>query len=251
LAGSLPAITHIAALQDFLRVNAGGTGYVVNDTITLSGGTGTAAVVFVTGVSGSVITSVQVQSTGAYTGTLPTTFTQASTSGSGTGATFNLPIWYVNYTIGYPLMWGGHIYRACDVRGGATFAGSTHQITSSNTGWSYFQALTTTNVPNLQWTMDGASPFIYFTRADGAPNMEALELMFPGLVLGLVSDGTGGCTAIAQQNFMVLETHPAVGYVKVIRTDTDGGPTLPSLAASGTTCKNNTIAQQAPNLTTF
>jgi hypothetical protein len=50
---------------------------------------------------------------------------------------------------------------------------------------------------------------------------------------------------------MVLETHASAGYVKVVRTDTDGGPYIPSLAASGTTCKNNTIAQQAPNLTTF
>jgi hypothetical protein len=92
--------------------------------------------------------------------------------------------------------------------------------------------------------MDGASPFIYM-------NQEALELMFPGLVIGLVSDGTGGCTAIAQQNFMVLEVHPSTGYVKVVRTDTDGGPYLPSLAVSGITCKNNTIAQQAINVTRF
>jgi hypothetical protein len=248
LGGALPAITHVGNLQDFLGVNAGGTNYAVNDTITLAGGTfTTAAQVFVTAISGGLgtgpITAVQVSNKGAYT-VNPTAFTQGSTTGAGTGATFNLPIWYTNYTISYPLLWGGHIYRACDVRGGAAFAGATHQITSSNTGWSYFQALTTTNVPNLRWTMDGASPFIYM-------NLEALELMFPGLVLGLVSDGTGGCTAIAQQNFMVLETHASAGYVKVVRTDTDGGPYVPSLAASNTTCTNNTIAQQAPNLTTF
>jgi hypothetical protein len=240
---ALPAITRVSNLQDYLNVSGGGTGYTVNDVLTLVGGTGTAAQVFVTATGGGgAITAVQVQTKGAYTGTIPTTFT--ATGGPGTGATFNLPIWYVNYTIGYPLLWGGTIYKVCDTKGGGTFAGGTHQLTSSNTGWSYFQALTTTNVPNLRWTMDGASPFIYM-------NLEALELMFPGLVLGLVSDGSGGCTAIAQQNFMVLEVKPSLGYVKVVRTDTDGGPYVPSLAASGITCTNNTIAQQALNASRF
>jgi hypothetical protein len=234
--GSLPTITHSSQLQDFLSVNSGGSGYAMFDTITLNGGAGTPAVVFVTGVSGGVITSVQVQSGGAYT-TESATFTQASTSGSGTGATFNLPYWYVNYTISYPLLWGGAIYHACDYTGvGATFTGTKYAVTSPHLGYSYFQNLTTTNVPNLLWTMDGASPFVYMNR-------EALELMFPGLVIGLVSDGTGGCTTIAQQNFMVLEVHPTIGYVKVVRADTDGGPYVPSLAASGITCKNTTINQ--------
>lgn len=234
-----PTITYTANLQDFLHVNSGGNTYAVNDTITLSGGTGTAAVVFVTGVSGGVITSVQVQSKGSYTGTLPTTFGQASTSGSGTGATFNLPIWYTNYTIPYPLLWGGTIYHACDVKGIATgpFTGTKYAIGSSNTGYSYFQNLTTTNVPGLSWTMDGASPFIYM-------NLPALELMFPGLVFSLT--GSGGCSGT--QTFTVLETHPTAGYVKVVRSDTDGSGYVPSLAASGTACSGTTIGQASPNL---
>lgn len=242
---ALPAITHVSNLQDYLLPNAGGTGYAVNDTITLAGGTfTTAAQVFVTGVSSGAVTSVQVSNKGAYT-VEPTAFTQGSTTGGGTGATFQLPIWYVNYTIPYPLLWGGHLYHACNfnnadfgAHGGLTNALA---IKSTHLGWTYGQNLTTTNVPNLAWTMDGASPFINM-------NLEALELMFPGLVIGLVSDGTGGCTVVAQQNFMVLETHPAAGYVKVVRTDTDGGPYVPSLAASGTVCKNNVINQAAFSL---
>lgn len=238
--GSVPAITHTSRLQDFLNVSAGGTGYAVNDTITLAGGTATTrAVVTVTAVSGSAVTAVQVQTPGTYTAEA-TTFTQFSTSGGGSGATFNLPIWYVDYTIGYPLLWGGAIYHVCDYTGSA-FPASNVAWVSKNIGYSYYSALTTTNVPNLAWTMDGASPFIYM-------NLEALELMFPGLVIGLVSDGTGGCTAVAQQNFMVQEVHPSAGYVKVVRVDNDGSNYVPSLAASGTTCKNNTIAQQAVNI---
>ena len=246
---ALPAITHTSILQDYLAVNAGGTGYAVNDTITLAGGTfTTAAVVFVTGVSSGAITSVQVQTTGSYT-TEATTFTQGSTSGGGTGATFRFPIWYVNYTIGYPLLWGGHLYHACNWNN-ADFGSHTTPVgTSANTltlksthiGWTYGQNLTTTNVPNLAWTMDGASPFIYFTRADGIPNMEALELMFPGLVFSLT--GTGGCAGT--QTFIVLETHVSAGYVKVVGAGADGSGYVPSLAASGTTCTGTTIGQQA------
>ena len=71
-----------------VAVNAGGTGYAVNDTITLAGGTaGTAAVVTVKTAPGGIIGSVQITTAGDYT-VEATTFTQASTTGSGTGATF-------------------------------------------------------------------------------------------------------------------------------------------------------------------
>jgi len=79
-----------------IAVNAAGTGYAVNDTITLSGGAGaTPAVLTVTGVSTGAITSVSISNAGSYT-TNSATFTQASTSGSGTGATFNTALFGVN-----------------------------------------------------------------------------------------------------------------------------------------------------------
>lgn len=71
--------------------SAGGSGYTVNDTITLTGGTfTTAAVLRVTAVSAGAVTAVALVTAGAYT-VLPATPTaQGSTSGSGTGATFNV-----------------------------------------------------------------------------------------------------------------------------------------------------------------
>lgn len=80
----------------------GGSGYAVNDVITLAnvGGTqfqNSAATVKVLAVSsGGVITDWAVQRWGAYTGTFPSGFTQASTTGSGSGFTITNPISYTS-----------------------------------------------------------------------------------------------------------------------------------------------------------
>lgn len=78
--------TTIAAIS----INAAGTGYAVNDTITLQGGAAAqAAVLTVTSIGGSgAVTGVAISSGGRFT-INSTTFTQASTNGSGSGATFN------------------------------------------------------------------------------------------------------------------------------------------------------------------
>jgi hypothetical protein len=79
-----------------VAINAAGTGYAVNDTIVLAGGAGaTPAVLTVTTVSTGAITGVSISNAGSYT-TNSATFTQASTSGSGTGATFNTALFGVN-----------------------------------------------------------------------------------------------------------------------------------------------------------
>ena len=242
---SLPAITHVSALQDFLHVSSGGTGYTNGDTLTLVGGAGTAATVTAT-VSSGVITSVHIITPGSYT-TESATFT--ATGGTGTGATFNLPIWYVHYTIGYPLLWGGHVYHACnwnnaDFGSHVTPVGTsanTLALKSTHTGWTYGQNLTTTNVPNLAWSMDGASPFVYM-------NQEALELMFPGLVISLTPTAGGGTCTSNTYVGIVLETHVTGGYVKTVGISADGSAYVPALTASGTVCTGTTIAQQAFNL---
>jgi hypothetical protein len=79
-----------------IAINAAGSGYAVNDTITLAGGAGaTPAVLTVTTVSTGAITGVSITNAGSFT-TNSATFTQASTSGSGTGATFNTALFGVN-----------------------------------------------------------------------------------------------------------------------------------------------------------
>lgn len=76
-------------------VSAGGTGYVVGDTITLSNG----VVLTVATLSGSAVATATITSTGSAT-TLPSNpVAQVSSSGAGTGATFTLNWGVVSVTM--------------------------------------------------------------------------------------------------------------------------------------------------------
>lgn len=78
-----------------VAVNAGGSGYLVGDTITLAGGVSSpAAVLTVATVSTGAVATFTISTAGVFT-TNSATFTQASTSGSGTGATFNTAVFGV------------------------------------------------------------------------------------------------------------------------------------------------------------
>jgi hypothetical protein len=72
------------------NVNSGGSLYAAGDTITLTGGTGTKAVVTVLSVSAGVITAAYISTPGNYSVLPSNPVAQGSTSGSGTGASFNI-----------------------------------------------------------------------------------------------------------------------------------------------------------------
>jgi len=71
-------------------IAAGGSGYARGDTIVLAGGTGTPSTLVVRAVTGGAITAVAglAGSLGSYTAPPASPVAQASTSGTGTGATF-------------------------------------------------------------------------------------------------------------------------------------------------------------------
>ena len=79
-----PNVNNLATVA----VAAGGTGYAVNDVLTLVGGTGTAAQVRVTTVAAGVITGVTKISGGAYT--VNPGSPNSPTGGSGTGASLTV-----------------------------------------------------------------------------------------------------------------------------------------------------------------
>lgn len=76
----------------------GGFGYVVNDTITLattppSGTSPTSLIVTVTAVNAGAVTAVTIVSGGIYSGPLPSVWTQASTSGTGSNISLGYATW--------------------------------------------------------------------------------------------------------------------------------------------------------------
>lgn len=72
-------------------VASGGTGYAVSDTITLAGGTQTTRTVLtVTSVSSGAVTGANITTRGVYTVAPTDPVAQFSTSGGGSGATFNM-----------------------------------------------------------------------------------------------------------------------------------------------------------------
>jgi lysophospholipase L1-like esterase len=92
IATTLPTVTIAKGSgASAIAVASGGSGYVVGDRVTMAGGTFTApAIGNVTSVSGGAITAVAVDTAGLYTVTPSNPVSQASTSGSGTGATFTV-----------------------------------------------------------------------------------------------------------------------------------------------------------------
>lgn len=101
--GQVNTNTVVGWQLESLAPSGGGFGYVVNDTITLtatppSGTSPASLIVTVTGVSAGAVTAVSVTSGGIYPGPLPTVWTQASTSGTGSNASFAYGVWALSAT---------------------------------------------------------------------------------------------------------------------------------------------------------
>jgi hypothetical protein len=98
-AGGTTATGTCAMAALTITLQAGGSGYVIGDTITLTGGTFSQAITLIVAtLSGSAVATFTTTNGGTYT-VLPTNpISQGSTSGSGTGATFNVTAWQVRLT---------------------------------------------------------------------------------------------------------------------------------------------------------
>jgi hypothetical protein len=98
-AGGVQATGTCAMNAVTISVASGGSGYAIADTITLTGGTfSTSIILTVASLSGSAVATFTAVQTGTYT-VLPTNpISQGSSSGAGTGATFNITAWGVRTT---------------------------------------------------------------------------------------------------------------------------------------------------------
>lgn len=143
-----------------LAVNAGGSGYVVGDTLTLTGGTqSTAAQLTVAAVSSGAITQVAISNPGVFTANAAT-FTQNTTSGSGTGATFNGASYGVNAASisnagSYSVAPSGAIAQASSSGSGtgllisAEFGVNTITLGAAGTGYTSLPILNLLTAPNV------------------------------------------------------------------------------------------------------
>jgi len=98
-AGGTQATGTVAMQAITITLNSGGSGYAIGDTITLTGGTFSQAVVLtVATLSGSAVATFTTSSAGTYTVLPSNPVAQGSTSGSGTGANFNITAYGVRTT---------------------------------------------------------------------------------------------------------------------------------------------------------
>lgn len=94
--GPISVVANTSTVKEVtaVAIAGGGSGYAVDDILTVVGGTGTAATLRVTSVSGGVIDGIAIETGGRYT--VDPTNPVSVTGGSGAGATFNLTLAQIN-----------------------------------------------------------------------------------------------------------------------------------------------------------
>jgi hypothetical protein len=89
--GGATSVNVINSIATVATVSAGGTGYAVGNTIILTGGTfSTPVTLTVATLSGSAVATVTITNAGVYSSVPSNPVAQGSTSGGGSGATFNV-----------------------------------------------------------------------------------------------------------------------------------------------------------------
>ena len=213
-----------------LTIAGGGSGYVVNDVLSLVGGTYTVqATVTVSSVSGGVITGFTVSQSGNYT--VPPTNPVSVTGGTGSGATFTLAglglltIAVNNAGSGYveqptvTFSGGGGSGAAAFARvGGAvtlTSLGPTLNLnTEAGTG---FRVLTAGTTATDMWQAISNGTTAILRSSNATSNAQVQTSGTGGIQLG-TSNGVTQC--------LVSHTASAVNYVQVTGAATGGVPTI-------------------------
>jgi hypothetical protein len=230
-----------------IGIVSGGTGYTVGNTLTLVGGTGSAATLTVSTVSGGVITAVTIGSFGSYS-VVPTNPISV-TGGSGSGATFTVT-WGVG-TITIATAGSGYIeqptitFSGGGGSGAAAYAsvGSSSIIRALSGGANGTQALSihTSGGETIRITDSGGTNVNYW-RIQGASTNSAPQLQVSGSdtnVSGLISSrGTGQISfytnGFNQEQLRVSHTASAVNYVQVTGAATANPPVISAQGSDST-----------------
>ena len=177
---SLATGRHVATAA----INAGGTGYAVDDILTVAGGTSDhSATLRVTTVSAGVITGVAIETGGAFT-VDPTTTANAVTGGTGSGATMNLTLADTGWSV---LREGRRAVSATIGAGGSGYAVN-DKLTVNGLGTTSPSLATTAAVFNVDSVSAGA---VTAVSLDSAGFYEEV----PTNAAATVTDNSGtGCT---------------------------------------------------------
>jgi hypothetical protein len=215
-------------------LSAGGTGYTVNDVLTLVGGTFTiAATLTVTAVSGGVITAVSITNNGVYT--VAPSIPASVTGGTGTGATFNASFGInSNFSIG--TAGSGYVEQPT-----VTFSGG-----GGSGAAAYATVGSGTTVKTIGSTLSFSTPssevLRIFDNSPSAQNYLQLESSGSGSIFrtagasanptfGFVNKGTGNfyfstSNSVGNLQFNIAHTASAVNYVQVTGAATGASPTI-------------------------
>ena len=237
VAGGVQATATVAYMAAAAAtINLGGTGYTLNDVVTLVGGTVlTAAATFtVSAVTGGVVTAVTAGNFQNYT-TLPTNPVSV-TGGTGTGLTLN-----VKYVIGAGAVititnaGSGYVeqptvtFSGGGGSGAAAYAtvGGTPIIRSLGTNLSFY----TPAGEQLRLTDNGVSSPGFLQLFGSASGLGFYAGGPTAVSMAFVSKGATGITfatnsTSATQQFAVSHTASAVNYVQVTGSSTGNNPVI-------------------------
>jgi len=221
-------------------VTNGGTGYSVNDVLTISGGTfSVAGQLTVTAVSGGVITAATISAYGTYTA-LPSNPVSV-TGGTGTSATFTVT-WGVR-SLNITTAGSGYVEQpTVTISGGGGGSGAAAYATvgSGTVVKSIGSTMSFVTDANEILRINGASRNnvnyinVFGQAAGSAPSFSVagadtnvtFDLFSKGTGSIRARTGTGGAT-----QFQISDTVNAVNYVNVTGAATSGSPTI---SAQGT-----------------
>lgn len=231
-AGGVQATATVQMFAGGGTVASGGSGYAVNDTVTITG-YGSNIVVTVTTVSSGAITAYTVIS-GALTSIPTNPVSQSSTSGSGTGATFNLTY---GMSTSFTITNAGSGYIEQPTVSFSGGGGSGASAYASVGAGSVIRALGQTTTSALSFytaggevlrIRDSGSSGTYLMAQSSSTGV-SLGTQTSGFLSvysssGAISFGTNGTSG--QTQFNISHTASAVNYVQVTGAATGNQPSI-------------------------
>lgn len=219
-------------------LTSGGTGYTLNDVLTLVGGTfNTSAQFTVTGVSGGVITTISATNAGAYTTSVPTN-PASTTGGTGSGATITVSSWGINSAFSITNAGSGYVEQPTVTFSGG--GGSGAAAYASIGSGAVIRSLGSTGTQSLSFFVPSgevlrlrdtgtSGTYMMVNTTNSGANLVAQGTTnaffgFNSNGTGALAFGTNGNTGNTQMQ--VTHTASAVNYVQVTGAATTGTPVI-------------------------